>query len=75
MVDIIKCFYRAPVDQFYNPDLIESLQGCMQRLELKKLYKFYDLLLLSRSRIDTQLNKQLLFEDVLIEWSELNKRG
>ncbi len=73
VIDLIKCAYHAQVENLYNPDLNRQLQELSERLELKGLYKFYDLLLLSRQRLDTQINKQLLFEEILIQWHELNR--
>lgn len=72
IVDMIKCFYHAETEDLYNPDLKEQLQELSRQLELKGLYKLYDLLLLGRQRLDTQINKQLLFEEILIQWHELN---
>ncbi|MDI1230341.1 MAG: DNA polymerase III subunit delta' [Methylobacter sp.] len=73
VIDLIKCFYQAQVANLYNPDLNEPLQELSRRLELKGLYKLYDLLLSDRQRLDTQINKQLLFEEILIQWYELNR--
>ena len=73
IIDLIKCFYHTQVENLYNPDLNGRLQELAKRLELKKLYKLYDLLLLGRQRLDTQINKQLLFEEILIQWHELNR--
>lgn len=73
VIDLIKCCYQAKVESFYNPDLNGQLQELSQRLELKGLYKLYDLLLASRQRLDSQINKQLLFEEILIQWHELNR--
>jgi len=73
IIDLIKCFYHTQVENVYNPDLIGQLQELSERLELKGLYKLYDLLLLGRQRLDTQINKQLLFEEILIQWQELNR--
>jgi len=73
IIDLIKCSYHTKVESLYNPDLSEPLQELSQRLELKGLYKLYDLLLASRQRLDTQINKQLLFEEILIQWHELNR--
>ncbi len=73
VIDLIKCFYQAQVENLYNPDLNGQLQELTERLELKGLYKLYDLLLLGRQRLDTQINKQLLFEEILIQWYELNR--
>ena len=74
IIDSIKCIFQSPAQQLYNPDLFQALQDEAQRLELKGLYALYDLLLLNRSRLDTQLNKQLIFEEILIKWSELNRQ-
>jgi DNA polymerase-3 subunit delta' len=52
--------------------LKESLQELSQQLELKELYKLYDLILASRQRLNTQINKQTMFEEILIKWLELN---
>jgi DNA polymerase-3 subunit delta' len=73
IIDLIKCFYSTRFENFYNPDLNSQLQELSLRLELKGLYKLYDLLLAARQRLDTQVNKQLLFEEILIQWHELNR--
>ena len=72
VIDLIKCSFQIKADRLFNPDLHESLQELSQRLELKGLYKFYDLLLLRRQLLDTQINKNTLFEEILITWLELN---
>lgn len=72
-IDLVKCFYHTQIENLYNPDLSEQLQELSRRLELKGLYKLYDLLLAGRQRLDTQINKQLLFEEILIQWHELNR--
>lgn len=73
IIDLIKSFYQSQAENLYNPDLSAQLQELSKRLELKGLYKLYDLLLLGRQRLDTQINKQLLFEEILIQWHELNR--
>lgn len=73
IIDLIKCSYRTRIENLYNPDLNRPLQELSERLELKELYKLYDLLLAGRQRLDTQINKQLLFEEILIQWHELNR--
>jgi DNA polymerase-3 subunit delta' len=72
IIDMIKCCYPINADWLYNPDLKDSLQELSQRLELKELYKLYDLILVSRQRLNTQINKQTMFEEILIKWLELN---
>ncbi len=73
VIDLIRCFYPVQAADLYNPDLYAQLQKLSGRLELKALYKLYDLLLSDRQRLDTQINKQLLFEEILIQWYELNR--
>lgn len=72
-IDLIKCIYSLRTQNLYNPDLNSPLKALSQQLELKGLYQLYDLLLLSRQRLDTPINKQLLLEEILIQWSELNR--
>ncbi len=73
LIDLIKCYYQTGVDGLYNPDLSHSLQTLALRLGPKKLYKLYDLLLKNRENSQAQLNKQLMFEELLIQWYELNQ--
>jgi DNA polymerase-3 subunit delta' len=72
IIDTIKCCYPIKADWLYNPDLKESLQELSQQLELRELYKLYDLMLISRQRLNTQINKHTMFEEILIKWFELN---
>ncbi|UOA09996.1 DNA polymerase III subunit delta' [Methylobacter sp. S3L5C] len=72
IIDMIKCCYPINADWLYNPDLKESLQELSLQIELKELYKLYDLILASRQRLNTQINKQTMFEEILIKWLELN---
>jgi DNA polymerase-3 subunit delta' len=72
VIDMIKCYYPINADWLYNPDLKDSLQALSMQLELKELYKLYDLILTSRQRLNTQINKQTMFEEILIQWFELN---
>lgn len=71
-MDIIKLKCYPQIDEIVNNDFLTDLQQLVDQLDLKKLYKYYDFLLLSRHRLDTQLNKQLMFEEILIYCSELN---
>jgi DNA polymerase III subunit delta' len=72
IIDMIKCCHQTKADWLYNPDLKEPLQELSQQLELKELYKLYDLMLLTRQRLTTQINKHTMFEEILIRWFELN---
>jgi DNA polymerase-3 subunit delta' len=73
VVDLIKCAYHSRAEHLYNPDLYSTLQTLSQKLAVQDLYQLYDLLLLSRVRLETQINKQSLFEEILIQWSELHR--
>lgn len=75
VMDLIKYRNRMETGLFYNPDLQQTLQVQAQELELNQLFDFYDLLLQTRQRIDTQLNKQLLFEELLIQWFKINNKN
>ena len=72
IIDMIKCCCQIKAGWLYNPDLKKPLQELSQQLELKELYKLYDVMLLSRQRLNTQINKHTMFEDILIRWFELN---
>ena len=74
VMDIIKSAHQADEDQLQNPDMKKSLQALAERLELKRVYKFYDNLLHAQSQVSKQINKQLLLEQLLINWAQLNIR-
>ena len=70
--DMVKLANSKQITDLYNPDIAKDLQEMAIKLDLKDLYKYYDFLLLSRQRLDTQLNKQLMIEEILIRWLKLN---
>lgn len=72
--DIIKLKINPDVIELRSPDFKKSLQGLAERLELKLLYAYYDKVLWATSQLSTQVNKQLLVEQLLIDWSQLNLR-
>jgi DNA polymerase-3 subunit delta' len=73
IIDLVKCCFHSKVGNLANPDLHEHLKELSQQLELKRIYKLYDLLLISRQRWDTQINKQSMFEEILIQWFEITR--
>lgn len=75
ITDMIKSRYSPENGNLYHADLKNSLQDLALQLNLKSLYKFYDLLLSSQQKIETQINKQLMFEELLIQWAKLNNGG
>lgn len=74
VADIIKSAFQIDPGQLLNPDMKKPLQAFAKRLELKAVYRFYDSLLIARAQLSTPINKQLLLEQVLISWSQLNNR-
>jgi len=68
--DLIKCHFQVAPALLLNENFHKDLTNLAQRVDLKKLFNFYGLLLKDTYRIQTQLNKQLLFEEVLITWSQ-----
>lgn len=75
VADIVKYAYRAEsAAVFANPDMKNALQALAERLELRGLYRFYDNVLTTRAQLSTQLNKQLMIEQLLISWSQLNRQ-
>ncbi len=74
VLDIIKIKHLANPSQLHNPDLKKALQGFAERLELKGLYRFYDGLLTANAQLGTQINKQLMLEQIFIDWTQLNTR-
>lgn len=74
VADIIKAAHRADADLLHNPDMKKTLQALADRLELRCLYQFYDSLLKAYAQLNTQINKQLMLEQILINWSQLNNR-
>jgi len=71
VIDIVKLKSGSHTNEIVNDDLGTDLKQLADKLNLKKLYEYYDLLLLSQQRLATQLNKQLIFEETLIHCSKL----
>jgi DNA polymerase-3 subunit delta' len=69
---MIKSRFGSDPKQLYHADLQNNLQELSSKLNLKKVYTFYDLLISSQQKIETQINKQLMFEEILIQWAKLN---
>jgi DNA polymerase III subunit delta' len=73
-VDLVKCTCRINREQLCNQDLIKPLQELSQQLDLRHLYKWYDLLISSRQRLGTQINFQIMIEEILVQWQQINGR-
>lgn len=72
--DIVKLAHGIDIEAIDNQDFKKPLQVLAERLKLKGLYQYYDTVLRSRSQLTTQINKQLLMERLLIDWSQLNEK-
>ncbi len=75
VADMIKCLYHAESVTLHNPDLQTALRELAGGLNLKDMHRFYDALLQSQHKLDTQINKQLMFEELLILWLQFNQGG
>ncbi len=75
ITDMIKCRHSHDNRNLHHADLKSRLQECGQRLNLQSLHHFYAVLLHSWEKLDTQINKQLLLEELLIYWLKLNHRS
>jgi DNA polymerase-3 subunit delta' len=73
VIDLMRYRHQATPKNLYHADLGVQLNELAQRVNLIKLYEFYDLLLQSRRRLETQINKQVLWEEILIAWAILNR--
>jgi len=74
LADLVKCAHQLDSEALLNPDLKNPLQALAQRIELDRLFAHYDDLLTIRSQLYTQLNKQMLMEQLLIAWCQLFSR-
>ena len=72
--DVIKCACRINVEQLCNQDMVKPLQELSQQLNLRRLFGLYDRLLASRRQLETQANFQIMLEEILVQWQQLNGR-
>ncbi|MFZ2727436.1 MAG: DNA polymerase III subunit delta' [Methylococcaceae bacterium] len=79
LIDLIRLYPQHQNNSaprlLYNPDLADSLRQLTAQIDLKALYRLYDKVLQSRQLIDTPINQQLLYEELLIQWTALNRRS
>jgi DNA polymerase-3 subunit delta' len=73
VIDLMRYCHQTAPKNLYHADLSRALSELALRVNPLKLYEFYDLLLQSRRRIETQINKQVLWEEILIAWAILNR--
>ncbi|MEQ1739445.1 MAG: DNA polymerase III subunit delta' [Methyloglobulus sp.] len=75
VTDLIKYACLINPRQLCNQDMANSLQELAQRLDLKRLYGLYDRLLINRRLLGTQINSQIMIEEILVQWQQLNGRS
>ena len=68
---LIHIKFRLPTADTVIAKDEQQLQNLSITLDLASLYKYYDKLLASVKLLDTQVNNQLLLEDLLISWRQL----
>ena len=73
LTDLVKLSLSNQQAQLQNPDLQSRLQGLVNQLNLPAVYAHYDHLNNSRQQLQTTLNKQLILERLLLEWSRINR--
>lgn len=73
VIDLMRYRYQPEPKNKYHADFKSELSKLAAQVNLLKLYKFYDLLLENRRRLETQINKQVLWEEILIAWALLNR--
>lgn len=73
VIDLMRHRHQTEPKNLYHADFKSELSALATKVNPLKLYKFYDLLLESRRRIETQINKQVLWEEILIAWALLNR--
>lgn len=71
IMDIIRLKSVPNTDTLFNPDNRERLKHVAQELNLSQLFVFLDYLASAKSLLASQVNKQLMFEDLLIRWFNL----
>ena len=74
VTDLIKSASGVNPTFLTNQDFAESLQNCAHQLDLQELHRFYDLLLANRQLLGIQINFQMVLEEILVQWQQLNTR-
>ncbi|MEQ1559219.1 MAG: DNA polymerase III subunit delta' [Methyloglobulus sp.] len=73
--DLIKFSFNVNSKHICNKDFSKTLQELSQQLDLKGLYGLYERLLTRRQQLGTQLNFQIMLEDIFAQWQGLNGRS
>ncbi len=57
-----------------NTDLIKTLAVLSERIDLSRLFKLYERALQAKQLLDSTINHRLLYESLLLEWSDSRQR-
>lgn len=71
--DLIRLRLNPAANPAHNPDRRDRLQALEKRLDLNQLFRFAEIVAQNRHRLGGSLDEQLLMEDTLIQWGELQK--
>lgn len=71
--DLLRLALAGPEVELHNPDLRPRLQSLSGRLDLVSLGECWDRLLQANRALGTNINRQLLLEELLISWAELGQ--
>ena len=74
LTDILKCRFNTKAENLYNPDLYEALHQLSKSIDPKKIFLLYDLLLSNKQLLQKNINKQIMFEELLIQWVNINQK-
>ena len=70
-MDMIRLKSGAPLDDKTTDGHWPMLQKLTENIDLQRLFAYLDKLTESARLLDTQVNKELMMEDLLISWSRL----
>jgi len=71
--DLIKCRHECEASRLYNQDMAKFFQPLAEQIELPKLHNLSKLVLDGRAQLGGQVNQQLMLEEILIQWQQLNQ--
>lgn len=75
LMDMIRIRAADTPAQLSNPDQLQDLQAMADRVDLVRLYRYLDRILEALRLETANLNRQLLFEDLLFDWRSLFARA
>lgn len=71
--DLINLSFDHEYGKMANAGMRDALRRLADKLERKRLFGFYDQLIAARGQLGSNLNSQLQFEDLLINWHRLSE--